>query len=55
MDKTIEVMLKGCPKATWDKGEWDDYAFSDNLFIVKKYKEWVGVYNMESVISVTVR
>lgn len=59
MDKfnTIEVTLKGGHSAVWEanKGEWDDYAYDGTAFIIKKGGAWVGIYNMDSVISVVVK
>ena len=53
----IEVTLKGGDSAIWeaDKGEWDDYAFLGGVFVIKKNGSWVGIYNMDNVISVVVK
>ena len=55
--KTIEVAFKNGHSATWDaeKGEWDDYSYDGKVFISKKNGSWVGIYNMDSVISVVVK
>lgn len=54
---TIEVTLKGGHSAIWeaDKGEWDDYSYDGMAFIIKKKGTWVGIYNMNHVISVVVK
>ena len=54
---TIEVTFKNGRSAVWeaDKGEWDDYAYDGTAFIIKKGGAWVGIYNMDSVISVVVK
>ncbi len=53
----IEVTFKNGHSATWeaDKGEWDDYAYDGKAFIIKKDGAWVGIYNMDSIISVVVK
>lgn len=54
---TIEVTFKNGHSAVWEasKGEWDDYAYDGKVFIIKKGGSWVGIYNMDSVISVVVK
>jgi len=54
---TIEIAFKSGHSATWEanKGEWDDYAYDGKVFIIKKNNSWVGLYNMDSIISVVVR
>ncbi len=53
----IEVTLKGGHSAVWESGkdEWDDYAYDGKVLIIKKNGAWVGIYNMDSVISVVVK
>lgn len=53
----IEISLVGGYSAVWEaeKGEWDDYAYDGMVFIVKKNGSWVGIYNMNHVISVVVK
>ena len=55
--KTIEVTLKDGSSAIWeaDKGDWDDYAYDGKVLIIKKDGAWIGIYNMDSVISVVVK
>jgi len=54
---TIEISLKGGHSATWeaDKDEWDDYCYDGKVFIIKKNGMWVGLYNMDCVLSVIVK
>lgn len=53
----IEVTFKNGHSAVWeaDKNEWDDYAYDGSAFIIRKDGAWVGIYNMDSVISVVVK
>ena len=54
---TIEVTFKSGHSATWsaEQGEWDDYSYDGKAFIIKRNGAWVGIYNMDSVISVVVK
>lgn len=54
---TIKVTFKNGRSATWEaeKGEWDDYTYDGKVFIIKKDGAWVGIYNMDIVISVVVK
>ncbi len=54
---TIEIAFKNGHSAVWEanKGEWDDYAYDGKVFIIKKDGSWVGIYNMDHVISVVVK
>lgn len=53
----IQVALKSGHSAVWeaDKGEWDDYAYDGKVIIIKKEGAWVGIYNMDNVISMVVK
>ena len=53
---TIKISFKDGHSAVWeaDKGEWDDYNYDGKVFIVKNGGSWVGIYNMDSVLSVVV-
>ena len=54
---TIEVTFKNGHSATLEaeKGEWDDYAYDGKVFIIKKDGAWVGIYNVDCIISVVVK
>ena len=54
---TIEISFKNGHAGVWEanKGEWDDYAYDGKVFIIKKDGSWVGIYNMDHVISVVVK
>lgn len=53
----IKIALKNSHSAVWDanKDEWNDYAYDGKVFIIKKDGAWVGIYNMDSVISIVVK
>lgn len=54
---TIEICLNNGHSTIWeaDKGEWDDYAYDGGAFIIKKDGTWVGIYNMNHIVSVVVK
>lgn len=54
---TIRIVFKSGMTAVWeaDKGEWDDYMVRDGFFVIKKDNSWVGMYNMENIISIVVK
>lgn len=54
MNKDIIITLKDKTQIIWDKDEYDDYSYEGPIFVVKKDQEWVGIYNMDRVISVEV-
>ena len=55
MDKVIIIRFKNGNSATWTQDEWDDYSYDGKAFIIKKDREWVGIYNFDSVISVVIK
>ena len=55
--ETISVTLNGGHTDCWEasKGEWDDYYYDGTVFIIKQNGAWVGIYNMDNIISVIVK
>ena len=53
----IEITFNNGQSAIWEanKGEWDDYSYDGMSFVIKKDGAWVGIYNMNHVISVGVK
>lgn len=53
----IEISLNNGHIAEFDanQGEWDDYDYNGTVFVVKKDGVWVGIYNMDYVVSVVVK
>lgn len=53
----IEITFKNGHSAVWqaDKNEWDDYVYDGSVFIIKKDGAWVGIYNIDHIISVIVK
>ena len=48
------VFKNGCI-ARWKKEQWTDYKYDGKCFIIIKGEQWVGIYNMDSVVSIIVK
>ena len=51
----IKIVFKNGCIVKWKKKEWTDYKYDGKLFIVIKNGEWVGFYNIDSIVSVIVK
>lgn len=51
----IKIVFKNGCIVKWKKKEWTDYKYDGKLFIVIKDEEWVGFYNIDSIVSVIVK
>ena len=38
-----------------EKEQWTDYKYDGKCFIIIKGEQWVGIYNMDSVVSIIVK
>lgn len=50
----IRIILKNGEKVEWERKNYDDYKYDGKCFIIVKECQWVGIYNMDSIISVVV-
>lgn len=51
----IKITFKNGCTCKWKKKEWTDYKYDGKCFIVINKAQWVGIYNLDSIISVVVR
>lgn len=51
----IKVVFKNGSIAKWKKKEYTDYKYDGKVFIIIKDEQWVGFYNMDSVVSVIIK
>ena len=51
----IKITLKNGCVCKWKRKEYTDYKYDGRCFIVIRDKRWVGIYNLDSIISVTVK
>lgn len=54
MNKDIVITLRDGDIIIWSENEYDDYSYEGTVFVVIRDNEWVGIYNMRSVVSVEV-
>lgn len=50
----IEIIKRNGVTETWDKDQYDDYMYDGKCFVIIKKDQWVGIYNMDCVSSITV-
>lgn len=51
----IKITLKNSQEVVWKKEEFDDYIYDGRFFIIIKGPQWIGFYNLDSIISVTIQ
>lgn len=51
----IRITFRNGNTAKWKKKEYTDYKYDGKAFIIIRDGEWVGIYNMDSIISVIVK
>ena len=44
--------MSNSQEVIWGKEEFTDYRYDGKCFIIINGDKWVGIYNMDSVISV---
>ena len=48
----IKITMNNYQEVIWEKEEFTDYRYDGKCFIIINGEKWVGIYNMDSVISV---
>ena len=51
----IKITFKNGSVSIWKSDEYTDYKYDEKWFIVIKDEQWVGLYNIDSVVSVAIR
>ncbi len=51
----IKITFKKGNTCNWKKEEYTDYKYDGKCFIVIKGEQWIGIYNMDSIISVVIQ
>lgn len=51
---TIKIKMFDSEDIKWTGSSWDDYSYDGKFFIVKKDGAWVGMYNLDYIISIMV-
>ena len=51
----ITIVLKNGRVVEWKKKQWTDYKYDGKCFSVINNNQVVGIYNMDSIISVIIK
>lgn len=51
----IKIIFKNGAIVKWKRKEWTDYKYDGKCFIIIRKEQWVGIYNMDSVVSIIVK
>ena len=51
----IKITLINSDECKWTKEQYTDYKYDGKCFIVVNGEQWVGIYNMDSIISIVVQ
>ncbi len=53
--RVIKVVFKNGCICKWKKKEYTDYKYDGKCFIVIRGQQWVGIYNMDSIVSIIIK
>lgn len=51
----IKIVTTNSGTDIWKEGEYTDYIYNGKAFVIINKGEWVGIYNMDHVVKVTVK
>lgn len=51
----IKVVFKNGSVVKWKPREYTDYKYDGKCFIIIRNGQWVGFYNMDSVVSIIIK
>ena len=51
----LEITFKSGETITYNRSEWDDYAYDGGAVIVKHDGAWIGIYNFDNVFCVELK
>lgn len=50
----IKITMSNSQEVEWSKEEYTDYLYDGKSFIIIKNNKWVGIYNLDYIISIVV-
>lgn len=50
----IKIVMSNSEEVIWQRDEYDSYIYDGKFFIIKRGHKWIGMYNLDYVISVIV-
>lgn len=51
----IKIVFKNGSVVKWKKEEYNDYKYDGKCFILIKGEQWIGFYNIDSIISILIK
>ena len=51
----IKITQSNSQEVIWEKEEYTNYRYDGKSFIIIKDDKWVGIYNLDYIISITVK
>ncbi len=51
----IKIIFKNGSVCKWKQGSYTDYKYDGKCFIIIKDEQWIGFYNIDSIISIIVK
>lgn len=54
-ENMIKIVFKNGCICKWKRKEYTDYKYDGKCFIIIKDEQWVGIYNMGSIVSIIVK
>lgn len=48
----LEITFKDGSSSNWKSGNFTDYEYMKDIFVVKYNVQWVGIYNMSEIKSI---
>lgn len=51
----IKIILSNSKNVIWKEHEYDDYLYDGKFFVIIKDNKWIGFYNLDKVVSISVQ
>lgn len=50
----IDIVWKDGTHETWESGDYTEYTYNEQTFVVIKDAKWIGIYNIDCVAKIVV-
>jgi len=51
----IKIVFKNGCICKWKQNEYTDYKYDGKCFIIIRDEQWVGFYNVDSIVSIIIK
>ena len=51
----IKIIFTNSYECKWNENQYTDYKYDGKCFIVINGKQWVGIYNINSIVSIVIQ